>query len=109
MYEFVRRQYLGRYSLYHLFESFSAFMPGNTACCDSNVDNITETVFISRIENIALNVDLAPTFLDIAGVEAPEHMDGRSLLPFLTNSSTDAPWRTSFLIERLVVTPDLRD
>ncbi|KAK4299697.1 hypothetical protein Pmani_028044 [Petrolisthes manimaculis] len=53
----------------------------------------------TQMENIALNIDLAPTFLDIAGVDVPEHMDGRSLLPHLTNTTTDVPWRTNFLIE----------
>ncbi|CAL4162359.1 unnamed protein product, partial [Meganyctiphanes norvegica] len=58
----------------------------------------------SLLGNIALNVDLAPTFLDIAGVKAPPHMDGRSLLPLLKNTGHQhpqhIPWRHSFLVER---------
>ena len=27
-----------------------------------------------------VNIDLAPTFLDAGGLEAPPHMDGRSML-----------------------------
>jgi arylsulfatase A-like enzyme len=30
---------------------------------------------------MALDIDLAPTFLDLAGLPIPEHMQGRSLLP----------------------------
>ena len=71
----------------------------------------------------ATQVDLAPTFLSIAGVAKPAHMDGHSLLPLLVNSSAALPpahraardhldelapagaaahaagWRTSLLIE----------
>lgn len=34
---------------------------------------------------LSMNVDFAPTFLDIAGVEVPADMQGESLLPVLSN------------------------
>lgn len=43
---------------------------------------------------MALNLDFAPTFLDLAGVEKPEYMQGASLLP-LFSSETPDNWRTS--------------
>lgn len=45
----------------------------------------------------ALNIDLAPTLLELAGVAAPGTMQGRSLVPLL-NGKRPA-WRNSFLIE----------
>eukprot|EP00092_Neocalanus_flemingeri_P032293 GFUD01035110.1.p1 GENE.GFUD01035110.1~~GFUD01035110.1.p1 ORF type:complete len:856 (-),score=211.78 GFUD01035110.1:395-2962(-) len=45
-----------------------------------------------------LNIDLAPTFLDIAGLEKPPHMDGKSILP--TFRRPDKKLRDAFLIER---------
>ncbi|MFP4058813.1 MAG: sulfatase-like hydrolase/transferase [Candidatus Brocadiia bacterium] len=50
-------------------------------------------------EPMALNVDLAPTFLELAGVEAPELMQGRSLVPLLRGESP--PWRSDFFYEHL--------
>jgi arylsulfatase A-like enzyme len=48
---------------------------------------------------LALNIDLAPTFAAIAGAEAPETVDGRSLLRLLTGKATQRDWRSDFLVE----------
>ncbi|MBS3772524.1 MAG: sulfatase [Bacteroidales bacterium] len=45
-------------------------------------------------EDIVLNLDFAPTFLDYAGVEKPEQMQGRSLRPVL-KGETPPNWRES--------------
>lgn len=47
-------------------------------------------------ERFALNIDLAPTIAEVAGVEAPA-MDGKSLVPILQGQVPD--WRRDFLIE----------
>ncbi|KAL3891884.1 hypothetical protein ACJMK2_004126 [Sinanodonta woodiana] len=69
-----------------------------------------------KISNIATNADLAPTILDMAGIEIPEHMDGKSLLRVITAArnphsvsdkgfvKTKKPWRDTILIERGKVT-----
>ncbi|XP_058062742.1 extracellular sulfatase SULF-1 homolog [Anopheles bellator] len=53
------------------------------------------------IDEIVLNVDLAPTFLDIGGVAPPPHMDGRSILPLVLNRHRTVldKWPDTFLIE----------
>jgi arylsulfatase A-like enzyme len=51
-----------------------------------------------RIEAMVLNSDFAPTFAEIAGIEPPAFVDGRSFLPLFDNPKQ--PWRESFLIER---------
>ena len=46
---------------------------------------------------LVLNIDLAPTLLELAGVAVPEAMQGRSLAPLLNGKRPS--WRDSFLIE----------
>ena len=45
------------------------------------------------IGQLVQNIDYAPTFLELAGVEVPEDVQGRSLLPLL-RGETPADWRT---------------
>ncbi|MEJ7638348.1 MAG: sulfatase/phosphatase domain-containing protein [Singulisphaera sp.] len=49
------------------------------------------------LDALVLNVDVAPTLLELGGAELPRNLHGRSLLPLLADAS--APWRTSFLAE----------
>jgi arylsulfatase A-like enzyme len=51
-----------------------------------------------RTDAFALNIDLAPTLLELAGVAIPDGVDGRSLAPFL-RGAPPASWRADVLIE----------
>jgi arylsulfatase A-like enzyme len=48
-------------------------------------------------KHMVLNVDVAPTLLEIAGLPVPTWMQGRSILPLL--DGRDIPWRDAFLYE----------
>jgi len=48
----------------------------------------------SQSDAMALNVDFAETFLEVAGLPIPADMQGRSLLPLL-QGQRPADWRTS--------------
>ncbi|HZJ16627.1 MAG TPA: sulfatase/phosphatase domain-containing protein, partial [Chthoniobacteraceae bacterium] len=50
------------------------------------------------VESIALNVDVAPTILDLAELAAPATMQGRTLLPFLRGAAPTKQ-RTEFFYE----------
>jgi len=48
----------------------------------------------------ALNIDLAPTLLDLAGLPIPATMQGRSLQPIVAGQPVDG-WRTDLFVEHL--------
>ena len=50
------------------------------------------------VNNIALNLDLAPTILDIAGLSIPQSMQGRSLLPLIKDQNP-SDWRQFFFYQ----------
>ena len=47
------------------------------------------------VTELVQNIDYAPTFLDLAGVEIPSDMQGESLLPILDNVADNDEWRKS--------------
>src|SRR5665213_1621613 len=49
-------------------------------------------------EKMALNVDIAPTILELAGIKAPTGMQGHSLVPLLKGEGV-SNWRTEWLYE----------
>ena len=58
-------------------------------------------------ESSVLNIDIVPTFLDLAGVSIPSTVDGASLNPLLSNLTTG--WRDGFLIEHFEDTSDVEE
>jgi len=51
----------------------------------------------NSVDQFALNIDIAPTLLEIGGASPAKEIDGRSLVPLLRGEQTS--WRDSFLIE----------
>ena len=50
-----------------------------------------------KISQMVQNIDIAPTILELAGLEAPEYMDGWSFLPLLQGK--EISWRDVILYE----------
>ena len=51
----------------------------------------------STTHKLTLNTDYLPTFTDLADVQVPPYVDGRSLKPVLSGSATS--WRNAILLE----------
>ena len=49
------------------------------------------------INSLIQNIDIAPTVLDVAGLRAPTHMQGMSIVPLLERTSAD--WRDRVFYE----------
>jgi arylsulfatase A-like enzyme len=57
----------------------------------------------TRRGEMALNIDLCPTILSLAGLEPPPSMNGRDLTPLLRGESP--PWRSEWFYEHLFEHP----
>jgi arylsulfatase A-like enzyme len=60
---------------------------------------IPDTMQGMKLDHLALNIDVAPTILDMAGIPVPDEMDGISLFPHLTGRQ--APLRSDFFMEHV--------
>lgn len=61
------------------------------------------------VDAIAENVDLCPTFTELAGASSPTTPDGRSLVPLLRGGGTTGGWRQTALVEHHRPFPDPSD
>jgi len=52
-----------------------------------------------KLEQLALNIDIAPTILDMAGIPIPDEMDGLSLFPYLSGHQDQT--RKDFFMEHV--------
>ena len=48
-------------------------------------------------DEMVLNIDVAPTFIDLAGGQIPDEMQGESFMPLMENEQSD--WRNSIMYE----------
>ncbi|MCY2952335.1 MAG: sulfatase [Planctomycetota bacterium] len=60
---------------------------------------LPQNLHARRCSDMALNIDLAPTILSLAGLTPPPQMQGRPLTPLLQSQSPS--WRTDFFYEHL--------
>ncbi|MEZ4884665.1 MAG: sulfatase [Chitinophagales bacterium] len=51
----------------------------------------------SKVEEVIQNIDIAPTILDLAGLETPANMDGASFVPLLKGEDMD--WKDTIYYE----------
>ena len=56
----------------------------------------------SECTALVQNIDYAPTYLDIAGIEKPDYMVGTSLVP-LFGGETPRDWRDIYIIIIMII------
>lgn len=57
-------------------------------------------------DEMVLNLDMAPTFIDLAGLDQPKQYQGKSLMPLVRDENPEN-WRTSFYCEHLNLHPKI--
>ncbi len=57
------------------------------------------------VKAMALNIDIAPTVLELVGLDVPASYQGRSLVPHVSGKAPR--WRRDFLCEHLMVEPKI--
>ena len=57
----------------------------------------------ARADEMALNIDISPTIVELAGIDVPDAVQGRSLVPLLDGGPAD--WRQDFYCEHLFEHP----
>lgn len=67
---------------------------------------LTEELRGRELDPMVLNIDIAPTLLDLAGIDPPGSYQGVSLKP-LVEGQPPAGWRTEFFAEHLCPNPRL--
>ena len=53
----------------------------------------------TKLDQVVANIDIAPTILEAAGLQTPEHMDGRSYLKLAAGQMDASEWRQNLLYE----------
>jgi N-acetylglucosamine-6-sulfatase len=92
-----------------VFTSDNGFMLGEKGCLDKRCfyePSVRVPLLVlakgavapgTVIDELVLNLDVAPSLLDIAGLKAPENMQGESIYPLLLGEKQK--WRGDFLYE----------
>ena len=65
-----------------------------------------QTQRIHELFRLVLNIDIAPTILDLTGLPIPDGTQGRSLVPLLAGGEA-ADWRSDFFCEHLFEHEDI--
>ena len=65
---------------------------------------LPQTQHGQRRDEMALNIDIAPTLLEMAGTTSPASMQGKSLAPLVNGKSPE--WRDDFFYEHLFKVPE---
>jgi arylsulfatase A-like enzyme len=89
--------HFGEKQLYGKWTPYDASLRIPFIICDPRPQAVKGAV----LDEMVLNIDVAPTLLELAGVPVPDGMDGRSLLPLISDPRPliSEKWRDHFFFE----------